>query len=180
MPPSKDAEDERAELFKDACDKTEAITTTFNSQKASPKTRQSSSLFDAGQELLKSCRDLVAIHEQANSKALAQGKNHVNERRTLWKADVEQALKVVVYGAQYGEKVIQCKVDMSGKDETKMQLLTPPPKELSGPGQMALDMHERSIQALATGDSTWGDEVLKYLDKFAGIAALCEHHSEDV
>lgn len=165
--------------MKDACDRTEAIAITSKSKKASPETRRSSSLFNAGQELLKNCRDLVAIHEQANSKASAQGKTHVNERRTLWKTDVEQARKAVVYGAQYGEKVIQCEVDMSGKDETKMQLLIPPPNELSGPGQMALDMHQRSIEALATGDSTWGDEVLNYLDKFAGIAALCEHHSEN-
>lgn len=93
---------------------------------------------------------------------------------------MEQARKAVVYGAQYGEKVIQCKVDMSGNEETKIQLLTPPQNELSGPGQMALDMHQRSIESLATGDSTWGDEVLKCLDKFAGIATLCEHHSEDV
>lgn len=137
-------------------------------------------MFKAGQEVFKNCRDLVAVHEQANSKASAQGKTHVSERRTLWKADTEQARKAVVYGAQYGERIIQCKVDMSGNDETKIQLLTPPQIELSGPGQMALDMHQRSIETLAMGDSTWGDEVVKYLDKFAGIAALCELHSEDL
>lgn len=93
---------------------------------------------------------------------------------------MEQARKAVVYGAQYGEKVIQCMVDMSGNDETKIQLLNPPQHKLSGPGQMALDMHQRSIERLAMGDSTWGDEVFNYLDKFAGIAALCEHHSEDL
>lgn len=136
-------------------------------------------MLKAGQELFKKCRILVAVHEHANSKVSAQANIHTNERRALWKADMEQAQKAVVYGAQYSDKLIQCNVDMSSNDENKIQLLTPPPDVLNGPGQMALDMHQTSTKKLTKGASTWGQEALKYVDKFAGIAAVCELLAED-
>lgn len=137
-------------------------------------------MFKAGQELFKKCRDLVAVHEQANNKASAQGNTHTSERRILWKADLEQVQKALMYAAQYSEKVIQCNVDMSSNGETKTRLLSPPRDVLNGPGQMALDMHQRSIEKLARGGPTWGEEALKYIDKFAGLAAMCEREAEDV
>ncbi|KAJ4422866.1 hypothetical protein N0V82_002523 [Gnomoniopsis sp. IMI 355080] len=173
----------QTELLKDACAKIEATTTpksNSNSKEGLPKARQDLPLFKAGQDLLNKSRDLVAVHEKANSKASALGNAHTNERRTLWKADMEQAQKAVLYSAQYGEKAIRCNVDMSSNEDTKTQLLSPPWQVLNSPGQMALDMHQRSIDKLARGEATWADETLKYMGKFAGIAAICELQGQDV
>lgn len=87
---------------------------------------------------------------------------------------MEAAHKVADYGAQYGEKIVRCTVDLSSRDESKIQLLTPPPGEkLSDAGQMALDMHQRSIEALGEGEPTWGEDALMYLDKFESMTAAC-------
>lgn len=93
---------------------------------------------------------------------------------------MEQTQKAVVYGAQYGEKVIQCNIDMSSSDENKAHLIAPSGSILNGPGQMALDMHQRSIEKLMKGEPTWGAEALKYLDKFVSIAAVCELEAEGI
>lgn len=178
---SKAAAKKDTELFQNTCNDIEAATTsTPISEDGSPKTRQDSSLFKAGQELFSRCRDLVAVHEQANGKASAQANLHTNEMCTLWKADMEQARKAVMYSAQYGEKIIRCHVDMANDENTKIKSLTPPRNVLDGPGQMAIDMHQKSIEKLTRGQSTWGGEALEFMDKFAGIAVICESQADGV
>ncbi|CAN8104033.1 unnamed protein product [Discula destructiva] len=178
-----DADKEQTELLKKACaDLDPAAESTVKATTCSPKTAQDSPLFKAGQAFFKKCRDLVAVHEQVNDEVTTtQAATGSSERHALWKADMEQAQQVVRYGAQYGEKVVQCSIDMSSHDEEKMQLLNPSADALiNGPGQIALDMYQRSVEKLANGESTWGEEALLYLDKFVGIAAVCDVKMENV
>lgn len=86
---------------------------------------------------------------------------------------MDEAQKAAGYGAQYGEKIVRCTVDLSTREEGKIEMLTPRGETLSGAGQMALDMHQRSIEALGEGETTWGEEALMYLRKFEGITAAC-------
>lgn len=175
MVSSNDTGKEHADLVKKACEDIDPVSEYISKpKKGAVKTNEDSPLFKASQDIFKACRDLVAVHEQANGKVATQVKTQTSERRTLWKADMEQAQKVVGYGAQYGEKVVRCHIDLSSRDEDKMQPLTPPKDALSGPGQMALDMHQRSIETLLKGKSTWGEQSLLYMDKFVGIAGVLD------
>lgn len=151
-----------------------ASKTTSKSNNGTPETVQDSPMFKTLQIRFNEYRELVAAHEQANSHYDVRPHTQTDERRALWKGDMEEAQKAASYGAQYGEKIVRCTVDLSNRDESKVQLLTPARGEkLSGAGLMALDMHQRSVEALAGGEATWGEQALMYLDRFEGITAVC-------
>lgn len=162
------------ELFKEACADVEPLAESGSkSARSFPKAAKDSPLFKAGQSLFEKYHELVTAHEETNSNPAMQVSTQTNDRRKVWEADIAQAEKVVAYAAQYGEKVVRCAIEMSSRDEHKMQLLTPPRHGLNGPGQMAMHIHQRSIDTLVKGESTWGEEALMCMEKFESLAAGC-------
>ncbi|KAF3766281.1 hypothetical protein M406DRAFT_68640 [Cryphonectria parasitica EP155] len=130
------------------------------------------SLAKSSREILQTCRDLVAAHEQANVRTVAQGNMQLKEMRAIWSEDVSQAEKVLLYGAQYGERIIEHNVDLLANVEERSHLLTPPWDALKGPGQIALDMHLKSAEKLMKGSPTWGEQAVICVDKLMDIIAL--------
>lgn len=124
---------------------------------------------------MKSCRKLVATHEQANDKTATRGTNQISKKHKLWDRDIAQIEKVLLYSAQLGEKLIACNVQLVATDEEdREQLLIPPHDALKGEGEFAVDIHKRSTERLLNAASTWGEDAFLYMEKFADLVATCE------
>lgn len=122
---------------------------------------------------------MVAVHEQANAKTLAQANTQLKKTRATWQEDTTHVEKVLLYGAQYGSKIIEYNTNLSASDEDRRQLLTPPRDALKGPGQMALEMHQKSIEKLLKGSPTWGEDVFTYVENFRGIMAVSGKQTDE-
>lgn len=136
------------------------------------------SLFATGQNLFRACHSLVATHEQANGKTLAQACEQTSAIRTQWQADFLQMKKAMLHGEQYGQKLVGCQVDLWGGHECRDQLLTPPWESLKDAGKVALDMHQKSMDRLLNGSRTWGEQAFAYVERLVGIVAASEAQRE--
>ncbi|KAG6360331.1 hypothetical protein INS49_011388 [Diaporthe citri] len=125
-------------------------------------------LFKAGQHIFQTCRELVAAHERANSKA-SQDKTKLNLPREQWKEDIASVQELLLYGRQHGENLVDCVIIPSGSNEEKSRLLTPDTKGLSETGTMAVNMYRKSTGAINGSGPTWGELAKSHAGAFGKI-----------
>lgn len=134
-------------------------------------------LFKAGQEVLQTCRELVTAHEEANDRTLIQPNLQLEEMRATWSEDVAQVEKVLLYGNQYGEKIVKLNVSLLPDLEDRTRLLLPPQDFLDEAGKIALEMHQKSTNMLMKDSSTWGEETLTLVDKLMDIISATDRQA---
>lgn len=162
------------ELLEEAC----ADIQPWSKNKATETAREHP-LFNAGQTLIRTCRKIIATHEQGNdASSRAQGTDQLDKMRAQVKEDKVGVGKVLIYGAQQAARIVACHVDLSGSD--KRRSLTPAQVELNDPAHIALDMHGRSIEKLLNGSTTWGTDAIAYVEEFMGIVAISEKQASKV
>lgn len=164
---------QHADLLKEACADMQPASRT-RSKKYKPKSLQEYPLYQTGQTIFETCRNIVGAHEQANDKTIANADHGTRKVRAMWMEDMTQVKKVLLHSAQYGKMIVASNIDLSANEEDRDQLLTPPRDEMKGPGQMALDIHQKSTERLLKGATTWGEAAIKYMDKLVGIVAISE------
>lgn len=125
-------------------------------------------LFKAGQHIFKNCRDLVAAHERASSKA-SQDNTKLSLPREQWKEDIASVKEMLLYGCQHGENLVDCLIVPSSSNEEKSRLLTPDTQELSETGTMAVNMYRKSTEAIEKRRSTWGELAKSHAGAFGKV-----------
>lgn len=150
----------------------EARQGTKTSSKAKPEPQASASraehpLFKAGQQIFQNCRELVAVHEQANSR-VSQDNTKLSLPRELWKEDIASVQELLVYGRQHGENLVDCLTVPRSSDE-KTRLLTPDTKGLSETGTMAVNMYRKSTGVINRSGTTWGERAKSHVGAFGKI-----------
>lgn len=130
--------------------------------------RAENPLFKAGQHIFQTCRELVAAHERANSKA-SQDNTKLSLPREQWKDDIASVQELLLYGRQHGENLVDCLIVPSRSNEEKSRLLTPDTQELSETGTMAVNMYRKSTGAINGGGPTWGELAKSHAGAFGKI-----------
>lgn len=144
---------------------------TSSKARSQPQTsvsRAEHPLFKAGQQIFQNCRELIAVHEQANSKA-SQDNAKLNLPREQWKEDIANVQEVLLYGRQHGENLVDCLIVPSSGDEEKTRLLTPDTKGLSETGTMAVNMYRKSTGTINSSGTTWGERAKSHVGAFGMI-----------
>lgn len=124
-------------------------------------------MFKAGRQIFQNCRELLAAHRRASSKA-SQENRKLSLPREQWKEDVASVQEVLLYGRQHGENIVDCLVVPSGSDE-KSRWLTPDTQGLSETGTMAVKMYRRSTGAMDGSGPTWGELAKSQAGAFGKI-----------
>ncbi|KAI7779695.1 hypothetical protein LA080_000463 [Diaporthe eres] len=130
--------------------------------------RAEHALFKAGQHIFQTCRELVAAHERANSKA-SQDNTKLSLPREQWKEDIASLQELLLYGRQHGENLVDCLIIPSRSDEEKSRLLTPDTQELSETGTLAVNMYRKSTGAISGSGPTWGELAKSHAGAFGKI-----------
>lgn len=172
-PPSNAEGKKYAELFEEACADIQP-----GSRKKTTESAREHVLFNAGKTLLRTCREIIATHEQGNdASSRAQGTDQIDKVRAQFKKDNSGVEKVLIYSAQHAARIVACNIDLSGSGEPGS--LTPAQDELNDAAHMALDMHQRSTEKLLSGSTTWGEDATAYIEKFLGIIAISEKQTDE-
>lgn len=100
--------------------------------------------------------------------------------RTQWQIDISQMKQAVLHGEQYGQKLVGCQVDLWGDHEHRDQLLTPPREGLKSAGEVALDIHQNSMDRLLNGSRTWGEQAVAYVEGLVGVIAVSEEQHDGI
>ncbi|KAL1877037.1 hypothetical protein Daus18300_002647 [Diaporthe australafricana] len=127
--------------------------------KSRPQTatsREEHHLFKSGQQVFKNCRDLIAVHGRAKSKA-SQDNDKLGLPREQWKEDVASVQELLVYGRQHGENIVECIIVPTSCNEEKSRLMTPDIQRLSETGKMAVNLYRKSTGSISESGSTWGE-----------------------
>lgn len=130
--------------------------------------REDHPLFKSGQHIFQSCRELVAAHRRANSKA-SQDNTKLSLPREQWKEDIISVQELLLYGRQHGENLVDCLIVPSSGNEEKSRLLTPDTQELSETGTMAVNMYRKSSGAINASGLTWGELVKSQVGAFGKV-----------
>lgn len=143
------------------------------SSKGKPQAQAHSSrgehrLFKAGQQIFQNCRDLVAAHGRANSRA-SQDHTKLGLPREQWKEDITRVQELLLYGRQHGENLVDCLIVPSSGNEEKSRLLTPDTEGLSETGTMAVNMYRKSTGAINENGQTWGDLAKSHVGAFGRV-----------
>lgn len=125
-------------------------------------------LFKAGQHIFQDCRDLVAAHERANSKA-SQDNPKLGLPREQWKKDITSVQELLLFGRQHGENLVDCLIVPSTGNEEKSRLLTPDTEGLSETGTMAVNMYRKSTSAINGNGRTWGELAKSQVGAFGKV-----------
>ena len=124
--------------------------------------RLSHPLFKAGQQIFKSCHDILDYHDKANQASVSKEANPPGD---MWQADNSAIQEVLSYARQYGEKLVDCAITL----DSDLEVLKVDREQLPETGTMAIDIFEKSGKAI--GGETWGRTVAAQL---SAVSALME------
>lgn len=127
--------------------------------KSRPQTatyREEHPLFKSGQQVFKNCRDLIAVHGRAKSKA-SHDNGKLGLPREQWKEDIASVKELLLYGRQHGENIVECIIVPTSSNEEKSRLMTPDMQGLSETGKMAVNLYRKSTGSINESGSTWGE-----------------------
>jgi len=137
-------------------------------QAHAPISREEHPLFKAGRDIFQNCRELVATHGRANSKA-SQDNTKLSLPREQWKEDITSVQELLLYGRQHGENLVDCLIVPSSGNEEKSRLLTPDTEGLSETGTMAVNMYRKSTGVINGSGSTWGELAKSQVGAFGKV-----------